>query len=381
MINITDKSKCTGCHACFSICPKQCIKMVSDQEGFLYPLVNEKKCINCGFCEKVCPILHTQTIENIPIAYAAYNKDEDVRLNSSSGGIFSLLAEQVLYQNGVILGACFDENFNVVHSYTECMDELFKFRSSKYVQSNIGNTYQQTKAFLEEGRFVLFTGTPCQIGGLKAYLRKDYDNLICQDIICHGVPSPKVWQKYVDYREKRAGAPVRRITFRQKNEGWKRFSISFLFKNDIEYHQTLDKDLMMTAFLRNACLRPSCYKCSFKTIHRESDITLADFWGIQNILPEMDDDKGTSLVIINSEKGKKLFDSIKKHMIYKEIKFEEAIRFNSAMTSSVSLPSYRTAFFRDLNEYKFNQLIRKYCIDGTITKVKRKIQHILAKFK
>ena len=269
---------------------------------------------------------------------------------------------------------------HVVHSYTESMDELFKFRNSKYVQSHIGNTYQQAKVFLEKGRSVLFSGTPCQIGGLKAYLGKDFDNLIYQDIICHGVPSPKVWQKYVNYREKCAGAYVQRINFRRKNEGWKRFSISFLFNNDTEYHQPFDEDLMMTTFLRNTCLRPSCYNCSFKTIHRESDITLADFWKIQSLMPEMDDDKGTSLVIINSDKGKKLFDSIKEHTVSKETDFEEAIKSNKAMIESVQLPPAREAFFKDLDQCEFDKLVRKYCIDSAFIRIKRKILDILNKF-
>lgn len=381
MINLIDKSKCSGCHACANICPKYCIQMISDAEGFWYPKVDKDKCINCDLCEKVCPIIHAQKTENNPIAYAAYNKNQEIRLDSSSGGVFTLLAECIINQGGVVFGARFNDQFEVVHCNVDSTVELSKLRGSKYTQSKIGNGYVKAKEFLNQDRLVLFTGTPCQIGGLKAYLGKEYKNLFCQDIICHGVPSPKLWQKYVVYRENRAGSPARRIAFRQKNEGWKRYSVSFLFNNDTEYHQTLDKDLMMTAFLRNACLRPSCYDCSFKTMHRQSDITLADFWGIQNIIPEMDDDKGTSLLIVNSDKGNELFESIKNQIEFKMTDLNEAIKYNPSMISSVAHNSKRQGFFNDIDSLKFDKLVKKYCTDNYIVRGKRKVRRVLSKIK
>lgn len=381
MIDLINKSKCSGCHACQSVCPKNCISMESDDEGFLYPVVNKKLCINCTLCEKACPIIHNKKSNNSPVAYAAYNQDEKIRLDSSSGGVFTLIAEDIINRGGVVFGACFNEKFHVIHDYVETIADLSKFRGSKYVQSKIGDTYKKAKEFLDGGRSVLFTGTPCQIGGLKAYLKTDYDNLICQDIICHGVPSPKVWHQYVKFREKRAGSPARRIALRYKNEGWKRYSVLFLFNNETEYHQTLDRDLMMSAFLRNACLRPSCYDCNFKTMNHASDITLADFWGVQSILPNMDDDKGTSLFIIQSSKGQEIFDGIKDKMIYQETDINEAVKYNSSMIKSAPLNPKRVGFLKDIDTIEFDKVVEKYCSDSFTLKCKKIIYRVLSKIK
>lgn len=379
MINILEKSKCSGCHACFSACIREYINMASDAEGFWYPKIEKDKCIDCGRCEEVCPIIHTKRVENNPIAYAAYNKNEKIRLDSSSGGVFTLLAEYIINQGGVVFGVCFDDKFEAIHSCVNCIEDLSKLRGSKYTQSKISNAYIQTKLFLETNRKVLFTGTPCQISGLKAYLGKEFNNLYCQDIICHGVPSPKVWQKYVSYREKYAGTSAQKIAFRCKRGGWKRFSISFLFDDNTEYCQTADNDLMMIAFRRNACLRPSCYDCSFKTLHRQSDITLADFWGIENIMPEMDDDKGTSLLIVNSDRGNELFESIKNQIEFRKADLKEAIKYNPSMNYSVVHNPKRKSFFDDLDVLKFDKLVKKHCMDNFIVRGKRKVCRFLTR--
>jgi len=371
---IKEKKDCTGCYACENICPKNCISMVSDVEGFWYPKVDYENCIKCGKCVNVCPIINHGTVKNYPDAYACINKNEDIRLKSSSGGIFTLTAGKIIEDRGVVFGAGFNEKFEVVHSFVETKEELEKFCGSKYVQSKIGETYKHAKDILESGRKVLFSGTPCQIAGLKAFLRKSYENLFCVDIICHGVPSPKVWQKYVSYQEKNNGSIVQRIAFRQKNEGWKRYSVSLLFQNDTEYCQTLDKDLYMRAFLKDVCLRPSCYSCKFKTLHRESDITLADFWGIQNILPEMDDDKGTSLVFINSDNGKYMFDQIRDKILYKEVDIHQAITYNPAAIKSAKYNQKRESFFQNLDRFPFDKLVKKYCTDSFLLRMKRKLR-------
>ncbi|MEF9984509.1 MAG: Coenzyme F420 hydrogenase/dehydrogenase, beta subunit C-terminal domain [Oscillospiraceae bacterium] len=381
MITITDKFQCCGCHACAAICPQNCISMQPDDEGFYYPKINVDLCIQCNRCEEVCPVMEGSTLDHTPIAYAAFNKNEAIRMASSSGGIFTLIAEEIINQGGVVFGACFDTDFNVVHDFTEQIVELAKFRGSKYVQSKIGSTYRLAKSFLDEGRMVLFTGTPCQISGLKAYLQKDYDCLICQDIICHGVPSPKVWRKYIEHRESCAAAAAQRIAFREKNEGWKRYSVSFLFKNNTEYRQTADKDLMMQAFLQNVCLRHSCYSCSFKTLSRQSDITLADFWGVENILPEMDDDKGTSLVLLHSEKGKKLFDVIRNQLRYQRVNLTEAIKYNTAAIKSADLNPKRSEFMRNIDAMDLNKAVKKYCGDSFWLKCKRIVYRVLSKIK
>lgn len=383
MINISEKSKCSGCHACAEICPKKCIDMISDPEGFWYPQVDETQCINCGACEKVCPIIppHLPKIDGDRTAYAVMHKEDSIRFKSSSGGAFSALAMYVLEQGGVVFGAGFDENFNVIHQYIENIEELDILQGSKYVQSRIGNAYRQAEFFLKTGRLVLFSGTPCQIEGLLSYLKKPYENLITQDLICHGVPSPMVWQKYIAYRQAAVnGAKARKIAFRAKNEGWKRYSVSFLFENDTEYRTTLDQDPMMQVFLKNLCLRPSCYDCSFKTKERKSDITLADFWGIKNILPDMDDDKGTSLVIIQSKKGKEVFDKINSNFIFTETDIDEAIAYNSSMIKSVNIPRERNSFFQIINKSP-NKAFKKYGREGFVGKGKKKIRNAIAKIK
>lgn len=374
---IKNKKDCMGCHGCSNICPQSCISMKSDEEGFWYPIVNYDECIKCGLCIKVCPIINKVSVQNNPKAYACINKDLSVRLESSSGGIFSLVAEQILDNDGVVFGVGFDEKYRAIHSYIENKKDIGKFRGSKYVQSKIGNTYKEVKDFLEQGRNVLFTGTPCQIGGLKSYLGKSYDNLFCLDNICHGVPSPKLWDKYVSYREKEADSKCQRVEFRSKDEGWKRFSVSFIFKNDTGYRQTLDKDLYMKAFLRDVCLRPSCYACDFKSLHRESDITLADFWGIQNILPQIDDDKGTSLIFVNSDSGHSMLDKIKDKIICKEVEINEAVKYNSAAIKSVGYNPKREQFFDDLDSTSFDQLVKRYCSDGMGVVIKRKVKSVI----
>lgn len=376
-LEINNKKDCTGCHACFTICSQNCISMDSDREGFWYPKVNYDKCIKCGLCTDVCPIINKTTVTNKPRAYACINKDEAIRLESSSGGIFTLIAEQVIDDGGVVFGVGFDENFEVLHSYVEDKEELSKFRGSKYVQSKIGDAYKLAKDFLEQGREVLFTGTPCQISGLKCYLGRDYDNLFCMDNICHGVPSPKVWKKYVSYREDEACSQTRRIAFRRKDEGWKRYSVSFIFQNNTEYRENLRKDLFMKAFLKDVCLRPSCYACEFKTLHRESDITLADFWGIQRMLPDLDDDKGTSLIFVNSAKGQAMFVKIKEAMLYKEVDINQAVLYNSAAIKSIKYNPNRKRFFDELENLPFDKLVKKYCTDKMSVRIKRKIKSIV----
>ena len=351
---------CVGCQACSQICPKSCIKMCADEEGFLYPVIDEETCVRCGLCEKVCPVLHsTEEKQNEPKAYAAYNLDEKVRLASSSGGMFTLLAEYVLDQDGIIYGAAMD-GIKVKHIRAENRETLELLRGSKYVQSDIGRIYVQARADLEAGKTALFTGTPCQIEGLKSFLGKEYDNLIAMDFICHGVPSPMVWEKYVALREKKANAPVTRVSFRDKQYGWNAFRMLLEFANGTVYTCSHHDDLFMRVFLRDLCLRPSCYQCSFKKVHRVSDITVADFWGIQNVCPEMDDDQGTSLVMVHSEKGAEIFRHLRKKMDCREVPFEAATRDNSAMIRSAEKPKHRDSFMRRILTEDFEPLAAKF---------------------
>lgn len=312
-MKLVDKDKCCGCSACISVCPKGCISMSEDKEGFLYPIIDSVKCIDCGLCEKVCPVLHPLKNEAEPLVYAAINNDESIRMQSSSGGIFTLLAEYVIENGGVVFGACFDRDWNVVHDYTETKEGLVRFRGSKYVQSNVGNSFSQVKIFLDAGREVLFSGTPCQVAGLKNYLRKPYPNLLTIDLVCHGVPSPDVWRKYLQetvckaYRIKKNKSAVNicdyisDIKFRAKDKGWKKYSFKIEYKDGRIEINPFYENPYMNIFLSNLSLRPSCYVCPAKLNNVQSDITLADFWGVNKIDPNIDDDKGCGLLFLNNK--------------------------------------------------------------------------------
>lgn len=378
MIEIKNKEDCCGCYACYNICPKQCITMKIDDEGFWYPDIDKNKCINCNLCEKVCPIINpVKRADSKKIAYAGMNKDEQIRIKSSSGGIFSILAEYIIKNNGVVYGAGFDEDFNIKHKRILYNTDLDLLRGSKYVQSSIGDIYKQVKNDLESNMLVLFTGTPCQVEGLRSYLKKEYANLITMDFICHGVPSPLVWKKYLEEIKKSKQENIKNIYFRNKDIGWKVFSLKIIFDEKI-YSNNLNNDLFMKGFLQDVYLRPSCYSCKFKKINRISDITVADFWGIENILPKMDDDKGTSLIVVHSEKGKQLFDKLSEKMILNEVDLNEAIKYNPSMISSVKYNEKRNSFFAELNSGKIlTDLIRKYTKISFEKQAKNKIKSII----
>lgn len=373
MIEIKDKSKCSGCHSCMNICPKNCIEMKVDEEGFWYPVVDKEKCIECGLCEKRCPILNDMNIENTPHAYACYNKDEEIRKESSSGGIFTLLASYIIDNGGIVYGAAFNQNFEVEHIKVTNKQDLSKLRGSKYVQSRIGNTYSKIKEQLNQNKLVYFSGTPCQIDGLLCFLNKKYDNLICQDIVCHGVPSPKIWKHYLKKFDLEKNA---KISFRDKSTGWDTYSFSIKQDNN-SFKELSSQNEYMKVFLKDLCLRPSCYDCHSKSLHRNSDITLADFWGIKEICPEMYDNKGTSLVFINSDKGKKLFDKILKDIKYQEVDINNASRYNPSSFKSVNIPEKREEYMANIFNNQFNKYSKKYINLPLLLRIKISIWRLL----
>lgn len=363
-ISIDSPAECCGCHACAQICPKHCITMQADAEGFLYPHIDADVCIDCGACEKICPMLHSEPapISKEPTAYAAINLDEKIRQNSSSGGVFTLLAEQTLDNGGIVFGAAMTADQHSVHHIAiETKEALAALRGSKYLQSSIGDTYLQVRKALKSGREVLFSGTPCQVEGLRTFLQKDYSNLFCVDLICHGVPSPLVWSTYLAEQENRVGAPARRTFFRYKKYGWKTYAVLLEFSNNTAYECVFLHDAFIQSFLRNVCLRPSCYSCHFKKLNRVSDITLADYWGIQNQYPDMDDNKGTSLVFVHSEKGQHHIDSLRTSMRLLEVPVAQAIKENPSMTISAHPHKQRKRFFKYLGKMPFESLVAKYC--------------------
>lgn len=369
---ICDKMLCTGCGACASICPKKCINMVADKEGFTRPIIDKEACIDCGKCKKICPVTNRYRDDGKkPKICAAVNKIDAVRASSSSGGIFSALAEKIISNGGVVFGAVFDERFNVVHDYAQTVGEIEKFRGSKYVQGHVGNAYVKAKEFLDEGRTVLFTGLPCQIGGLYAYLRKDYENLITQDVICHGAPSPTMWKKYLAFREKNAEATAKQITFRDKRDSWKKYSLCFRFDNQSEYRVSVADDAYMKSFLLHYCLRPSCHSCAFKNLHRQSDITLADCWGIERVQPEKNDDKGVSLVMIHSSKGEALIEACGDCLTMWDYDLDKALEYNPSMIFSARTNFMRRNFMRDLNRLPMDKLTKKYFGVGITARAQR----------
>lgn len=375
MIEISDKKNCCGCEACSNVCPVNAISMIEDDKGFKYPIIDTNKCIKCNKCNNVCPIINKQSQKSnkYPDTYACINKDENVRIESSSGGIFTSIAEYILNQNGVVFGAKFDNNYNVVHDYIDDKNELYKFRGSKYVQSSINNSYIKAREFLEEGKKVLFTGTPCQIAGLKKFLNKDYENLYTQDIICHGVPSNKVWKKYLKEIAKENG--ITNVNFRDKEKyGWNHFSLK-IKTEDYEQNEEHSKDNYMRAFLRNVSLRDSCYSCKFKEKIKDADITLADFWGIKNILPKINDEKGTSLVFLNSKKGKEIFNCIKDKILFFNVDFDNVLKYNMNMIKSATENGNREKFFEELDKYSMKELIKRNTKNtGILKRIIRKLK-------
>ncbi len=355
-IQITNKETCTGCSACAERCPQNCIQMIRDNEGFLYPEVDEDACINCGLCLKTCPITNPVSLsEKKPVAYAGWIGDDQLRKESSSGGVFTALAEKVITEKrGVVFGAVFDKEHRVMHACAESIEELGLLRGSKYTQSVIGETYREAKSFLDEGRTVLFSGTPCQIGGLYSYLGRNYENLYTTDIVCHGVPSPLVWEKYLEYRTN-PDRVVKQVCFRNKQSGWKKFSMYVEYEEGKNYCVSFSQDPYMDVFLKNWCLRPSCYHCNYKSTHRQADITLADFWGIERILPEIDDDGGTSLIIVHTRKGRRLLSEINNRVQLRKTMLEAAVKYNSAMIQSPEMPLLRSVFMDRIQSQGFGE--------------------------
>lgn len=376
-MRIIDKNLCSGCAACALICPKKCISMKTDKDGFLYPKIDNNKCVKCDRCKNSCPVLNKRDKEaNTVMAYAVINRDEYVRQNSSSGGVFTQLAKYVLKNKGAVFGAAFDENFVVKHICVEDEVDLERIRKSKYVQSQIGENYRHAKNLLENGKLVLFTGTPCQIGGLYAYLNKPYTNLITQDIICHGVPSPKVWKNYLD--KKSLKGKIKNVSFKDKSSGWNSSSLTFEYENEKD-SQRINKNLYMRLFLQNVSLRLSCYNCAYKNKFRDSDITLADFWGVEKVKTNFNDDKGTSLLILNTPKSIEIFNSIKDAFLYEEVDFNEAISHNILMTTSAPFNKKRKKFFNKLGKKDIDKLAEDIFRPTFLSRIKTRIKYLLNK--
>ena len=378
MINLKYKKECCGCNACVQICPRNCINMAEDVEGFLYPQVEESICVSCGLCERVCPMSNEKNGKFL-ISYAAYANNDELRMKSSSGAIFPLCAEEVLNQQGVVFGAVFDENFEVHHIAIDNHKDLLKLQGSKYMQSRIENTYKEAETYLKLGRTVLYSGVGCQIAGLKNFLGKEYDNLYTIDVLCHGVPSSKVWRKYwLELKENLDNGNS--VTFRDKTTGWKSYSVKYNFNNK-EHKELASKNTYMRLFLSDICLRPSCHDCKYKSLERPSDLTLGDSWGIENYKPHMDDDKGTSVVLVHTDKGHKLFSNIKDRMVYEEADIDKILPPTADSRKSVKMHVKRKQFFNMLEQGESIESIAKILKPTILDRFKYKCRNILRKIK
>lgn len=361
-IVIENKAKCSGCTACYSICPQNAIEMKEDEEGFLYPKVNMDKCINCSLCKNICPVLNSKENKKDKHAYIFQHKDDNVRRESTSGGAFTAIAKYILDKNGIVFGACFDDEFNVIHKGIEDKNELWRFRNSKYVQSNLLDTFKEVKANLENDRYVCYSGTSCQIEGLKRYLQKDYEKLILVDVVCRAVPSPLVWKKYLELRKKEY-KNISKIMFRDKYYGYKYSNFSIYNKDNDkknEYHSGVETDPYLRAFFSNICDRPSCYECKFKKDNRESDITIWDCFEVEKYNKDFDDDKGTTRLLTNSQKGYNIIKELKDNNNIKEITVHEALNEFNHVYNRVRKNTKRNQFFEDLKNKEIEDVLDKY---------------------
>ncbi len=401
MIEIKEKRDCVGCGGCAQRCPQKCIDMLEDEQGFLYPKVDVARCIECHLCEKVCPVINQANPRKPLATYAAKNPERQIQLASSSGGVFTAMAKAVIDKGGVIFGAKFDVKWNVVHDFITTTEGINDFQTSKYVQSRIGDTFRQAEQFLKDGRPILFSGTPCQLSGLRLFLRKEYKNLIAVDTVCHGVPSPLIWREYLKYvkhsaeqtkdeistsahdRKAHAGEEDGKLTitsvnFRDKKLGWDKFGLSIrgiygdgnfginrddnlntdIHSSEKEFEILFEPHFdnpYIQIFLKDLDLRPSCYACPAKCGKSLSDITLADFWGIRRFMPEVYDRNGVSLVMVNSTKGMEFLKKLPIDFI--EASYDEALSRNPSIEKSMSCPEQSPEMWASFHRYGISGLL------------------------
>ena len=389
MVQILNKSKCCGCTACANACPKKCITMSADEEGFLYPVINMKKCISCGKCEQVCPCIQPINFNQDwkTRAFVLKTKDEFALKESTSGGAFSSIAEYICDKGGTVVGASFDEKYHIVHKAISDYSNISELRGSKYAQSELGEMFSYILGLLKQGKLVCFSGTPCQVAGLKNYLGKDYNNLYTIDVVCRSIPSPKLWDEYIRQFDKWGG--VKQVKFRNKTYGYHSGTFVIEFKNGKRISGSNRVNKYMKAFHMNICSRPSCYDCNFKTIKRVSDFTLFDCWYPEKLVSDYkDDDKGCSGCLVHSDKGLKLIKNIITKIFIYEVNVEKALNYTGGMAEhSITRPITRNEFYTTLAEKGVVITLDKYvevslldkvieCVKGVLYKT-----HILEKIK
>lgn len=377
MIDNISVEQCTLCGSCNNACPVNAISFRRAYLDFQYPTIDMNRCIGCGHCERACPLLadKRKPENSYPIAFAAKNKNEKIRLQSSSGGVFYELASKALSDGGYVCGAVFDEQFHVKHIVSDTQEDLERMMGSKYAQSDMGFCYREIKKKLDDGEKVLFTGCPCQVAGLRTYLGKDYLNLLLVELICHGIPSDSMLQTYIGMQEKKYGAKLKRLEFRNKANGWHSSSVRMQFENKCIYAAPIGADAYMKGFLGNVFLKPACYSCNFRNFSSGADITIGDFWGAEIELPKEDDNKGISAVIANTEKG---FAGLKSsELLLIPTEKEKIIKYNKNLVQSEMQNSQRSEFYSYAEINGYEAAIRSFLEEKLIQKLKRNMQYRL----
>lgn len=383
-IGLRKQQDCCGCSACVDICGNNAIELETDSEGFWYPRVKQELCSDCGLCEQVCPQLHVADLKEgqreDPVVYAAYHKDHALRRESTSGGLFSALANEMYDRGGYVGGAVYTEEFAAKHIVSRNRDDLLRIRGSKYFQSDMTGLFRRIREILVAGEQVLVCGAPCQMAGLRRYLRSEYEKLITVDFICLGINSPKIFRRYLESLERRYGAKITSVQAKNKDLGWRSLAHKITFSDGRVYLREGRKDDFVRGFITAHCYcRPACYECKYKGVPRVSDITLGDFWGIENVDKAMDDDMGTSAVLLNTQKGIAYFESVKKSIVSKKVALSDVAPGNPALTSSVVLPTInRHQYYEDVDKLPFDVVARKYYpFEGTLSaKVRRRLKSI-----
>lgn len=381
MINIKEKFECCGCTACASICPQNAISMAEDKEGFLYPKVDNEKCVNCGGCEKVCPIINNKVKVKEQKGYLINNKDLEIRKDSTSGGFITPIAEYFIDSGGVVFGAAFDDNLNVHHIKIVKKEDIYKIRKSKYVQSNLKNIFIDVKKELNDNKYVLFSGTPCQVEGLLKFLGDNRKKLITVDVTCRSIPSPKFYNLYKEYikKSKLHGEEIKEIIFRDKSVYGYKYSVMTVKSQNYKTSMGMESDAYLRGFFENLSVRPSCYSCKFKKIYPESDFRIWDCFFAEKFSKALGDNIGTTRLLINTQRGIEIFNNIKNRYDCVEIPVNKLIADVKEVKMSVEKPRKREEFFKDMNTLKLEDFFQKYFLCNIKIRIKQRIKIILAK--
>lgn len=376
MIDKVSVQECTLCGACVNACRTDAISFSKPYLDFYYPQVKEDICIHCNQCEQACPILGNKgkPDEGYPVAFAAKSENDSMRMRSSSGGAFYELASQMLRDGGYVCGAVFDDEFHVKHILSNAKEDILRMMGSKYAQSDVGYCYREIKDVLEKGYKVLFSGCPCQVAGLRTFLGKEYPNLLLVELICHGIPSDQMLQTYIGMQERKYGAKLTRMEFRNKKKGWHNSSVRMEFENHRIYSIPYTADAHTIGFLRNITLKSSCYDCHFRNFTAGSDIIMGDFWGAEVELPE-DDNKGISAILVNSGKGMDIIDRC--NLALTPANVETVIKYNKNLLCSAAPSPQRSSFYASADTNGLEEAIRRYLEESAIQKLKRQSRYAL----